>query len=339
MFLPNKRAILEMSNMFLKRVAKLLDGIPSYSYSEACKPIRARRGDPRKDVPSEFDIHNQVMHNTWGRIEFEIEPLEPMEKANRLPKAELDYRVRVKTQYRLALQAERARITQAMSLEALGLRDKTSPVQERPVQVVPADEQKTPVLQLPNPTLDTVQIQASQALALAKPPGQREFLVRESQRMLTLIGERKAHAEILKEKSVFVNFSLPVLGTLAKSPQTPKSALKWLAFHENPSIRKLVAKNRNTDLDILGILARDEDEGIRLAVAENPAVNKEFLLKLLNDDMSTVADKAKSILLEMTRSEANQNNQAALSALRDYVDHDAIAEQSDGSTNETDFQP
>jgi len=120
---------------------------------------------------------------------------------------------------------------------------------------------------------------------------------------------------------------LPVLETLAKSPQTPKSALKWLAFHESAVIRKAVAKNKNTDLEILGILARDENESIRLTVAENPMVDKEFLLKLLNDDTGTVVQKAQEILLEMTREQAIHNNQATLSALGNFVEQDEASRE------------
>ncbi len=127
---------------------------------------------------------------------------------------------------------------------------------------------------------------------------------------------------------------MPVLSTLARSPQTPKSALKWLAFHESAAIRKSVAKNLNTELEVLEVLAHDEDESIRMAVAENPKVTKEFLLKLLNDDMTIVVDKAKSLLHNMARSEANQNNLATLQALSDFVDGD---EASQSSSKDLDF--
>src|ERR1700723_2893795 len=107
-----------MSNIFIKRVAKLLDGLPTNGYSESCKPIRApatTHKNPRKQVPSEFELHTQVLQNTWGRIEFEIEPLNqtslqpkgsppvnrglPSEGTDSVRKAEPDYKVRVKTRY------------------------------------------------------------------------------------------------------------------------------------------------------------------------------------------------------------------------------------------------
>lgn len=68
-----------MSNIFIKRVSKLIDGTPVIGYSESRKPIRAPR-KTRKEVPSEFELHSQVLHNTWGRIEFEIEPLNQMRR-------------------------------------------------------------------------------------------------------------------------------------------------------------------------------------------------------------------------------------------------------------------
>ncbi len=346
-----------MTNMFLKRVAKLLDGLPVNGYSEARKPIRApsRQGPPRAKVPSEFELHSQVLQNTWGRIEFEIQPLTQQQSEKPPNKSEIDYRVRVKTKYRMAVQKQQEALKEELRDYRLaqnmpGGDNKPQPPTENPVSALDnprlTASPRAVMLQEKPASTDFKHGAAFQAeevpvdskvIPQKKEVVGKEFHCRESQRMLTLISQRKRSAEIMREKSVFVNFSLPVLSTLARSPQTPKSALKWLAFHENPTIRKAVARNKNTDLDILEILARDEEESIRLAVAENSAVDKEFLLKLLNDDMSMVVDKARNILDQMTRSEANQNNRATLKALSEFVDGDEISDNKNIEANDTDF--
>lgn len=347
-----------MSNIFIKRVAKLLDGLPTHGYSESCKPIRApvntantaARKNPRKQVQSEFELHTQVLQNTWGRIEFEIEPLnqstplnQPSTKAGEysVQKVEPDYKVRVKTRHRIPSPVP----AQPAHLKAISSQEIRTLVKEQQKQIAPqmhtkkvphfADNQVGEVKVNPPPAqekmdetppeiIDQKKVEQKTELVekfqTAKRALRKEFACRESQRMLTLISERKAQATLLQERSVFANFALPVLETLAKSPQTPKSSLKWLAFHENPAIRKAVAKNRNSDLEILALLARDENESIRETVAENPLVDKEFLLKLLNDDQGTVVKKAQEMLLELNRNQALENNRATLSALNDYVD-------------------
>ncbi len=335
-----------MSNIFIKRVAKLLDGLPTHGYSESCKPIRApvnttERKNPRKEVQSEFELHTQVLQNTWGRIEFEIEPLNQSSQVNQsspttseysVQKAEPDYKVRVRTRYRITPPPP----SQPAHLKAISSQEIRTLVKEQQKQIAPQmHTNKVPhfvdnvdnkavevkVNMLPGQEkIDQQKIELEEKYQSAKRTIRKEFACRESQRMMTLISERKAQATLLQEKSVFANFALPVLETLAKSPQTPKNSLKWLAFHENPNIRKAVAKNRNSDLEILAILARDENESIRMTVAENPLVDKEFLLKLLNDGQGTVVKKAQEMLLELSRSQALENNRATLSALNDYVD-------------------
>lgn len=333
--------------MFLKRVARLLDGMPMNGYSESCKPIRgpahhssAHHNETRQETTSEFELHNQVLQNTWGRIEFEIEPLTqrtvPEDRPN---KTEPDYRVRVKTQYKLAPQAEEPSIPHCKPLEEIPEDKYKANLPEKPDTKPQVQVQERPLNTAFKQAVLTYkeQIPTQKKFVPAVDPIRKDFHCRESQRMLTLILQRKANADLLRQKSVFVNFSLPVISTLARSPQTPKSALKWLAFHENPSIRKAVAKNKNTDLEILGILARDEEEGIRMAVAENPAVDKEFLLKLLNDDMSTVVGKAKAILEEMTRSQSNENHSDATKVPSELVDGGETNDNKKVTANETDF--
>jgi len=334
-----------MTNMFLKRVAKLLDGLPMTGYSETCKSLRGsgRNIEPRKEVPSEFELHTQVLHNTWGRIEFEIEPLtqaaveRPIKREKTPEQTEIDYRAMVK-----ALQKQSNEISMQPSVDSRTISMETrsvDPMQTPSRGRVQVQEKPTPAEMEEGKLVskEQIQVQTEKRTVPNTEQKHREFNFRESQRMLTLISQRRANAEILKQKSGFFNFSLPVLGTLARSPQTPKSALKWLAFHENPSIRKAIAKNKNTDLDILEILAHDEDEAIRLAVAENPSVNKEFLLRLLNDDMSVVVDKAKKILDQMTRLQANENNVATLDALSELVDSGETTGKNPVVTSDGDF--
>ena len=284
--------------MFMKRVEKLLDCMPVSSYSEACKPIK----EPTYSQPmlpgalSEFALHNQVLQNTWGRIEFEIEgqPIQRLLECNEIiegkkekgpAKSEYDCRLRVKTRYRMAVPEQFKERTAKQALTDDSLR-------EHPRH---------------DSGIATVRFSLAQRIEAAKAQTRKEFRCRESRRTLTLIAERKANAAMAIEKNVFINFSLSVLSTLARSQQTPQSALKWLAFHESAAIRKSVAKNLSTDLDVLEILAHDEDENVRLAVAENPQVTKEFLLRLLNDDASMIADKAKSVLHNMARDQANES--------------------------------
>jgi hypothetical protein len=347
-----------MSNIFVKRVAKMLDGLPLNGYSESAKPIRApvnARKVPRKDVPSEFELHCQVLHNTWGRIEFEIEPLNQSapadpSMADALKKNETDYKVRVRTRYRMRPPSLRI---DAPAQPVPDLLPQISAAQEQfkhnpdfkpnpdlipnlPLPSAPIPPPRTPLKALSSeearilkekqfqagymPPLAPIEkqtnfsdknaakentrqykVEIDEKHQLAKQTIRKEFACRESRRMMTLISERKAQAALLQEKSVFANFALPVLETLAKSPQTPKTSLKWLAFHENANIRKAVAMNKNADLEILAILARDENESIRWAVADNPLVDKEFLLKLLSSDSGSDVQKAQNILKEMAQ--------------------------------------
>ncbi len=218
-----------MNNIFLNRVGRLLEGLPVKGHSGASKPIR----DPvctqegRKTVPSEYELHTQVLQNTWGRIEFEIQPaLQALTerdesgaaKTNNAPvRKELDCRVRVKTRYRMAMEEQlRNKPTEECPEHFLMPNQESVTVTDKPV-VVPINpkertdrdlstseilERKSPARTKHSTCARVEKINLDEKIAKAKTQIRREFYCRESRRMLTLVSERKANAEVLKEKSV-----------------------------------------------------------------------------------------------------------------------------------------
>ena len=77
---------------------------------------------------------------------------------------------------------------------------------------------------------------------------------------------------------------------LALFPDSTPEMLDTLADSIYPSIRELVAKNKNTDVSTLLKLCNDEDPGVKLAISKRPFKEEEIpvLETLLHDPSSTV---------------------------------------------------
>jgi hypothetical protein len=71
---------------------------------------------------------------------------------------------------------------------------------------------------------------------------------------------------------------------LAKDPNTPVDVLEILAKNEEYwSVRRYVAWNPNTPVELLAELATDENEYVRRGVANNPNTPVELLRELAKD--------------------------------------------------------
>jgi len=70
---------------------------------------------------------------------------------------------------------------------------------------------------------------------------------------------------------------------VAGNPNTPVEVLIKLSTDENKDVRSSVAWNRNTPVEVLIKLASDENEDVRSSVAGNPNTPVEVLIKLSND--------------------------------------------------------
>ena len=64
---------------------------------------------------------------------------------------------------------------------------------------------------------------------------------------------------------------------LAQNPNTPLEILTLLARDENWGVRCRVALNPNTPPEILTILARDENKWVRCGVERNPNATREVV--------------------------------------------------------------
>jgi len=71
---------------------------------------------------------------------------------------------------------------------------------------------------------------------------------------------------------------------LARNPNTPVETLKVLATDESYSVRSWVARNPNTSPETLKVLATDEVYGVRSGVAQNPNTPVETLKVLATDE-------------------------------------------------------
>jgi hypothetical protein len=75
---------------------------------------------------------------------------------------------------------------------------------------------------------------------------------------------------------------------LAKNPNTPVETLKVLATDKNADVRCGVARNPNTPVEIVKILATDKDSWVRYGVAQNPNTPVETLKVLATDNYCDV---------------------------------------------------
>jgi hypothetical protein len=96
--------------------------------------------------------------------------------------------------------------------------------------------------------------------------------------------------KVLKEVNVpdVLTLSLDEKRELAKNPNTPVKTLKVLATDENSSVRYWVAQNPNTPVETLKVLATDKNADVRWRVVENPNTPVEILKVLAIDKDSSV---------------------------------------------------
>lgn len=110
--------------------------------------------------------------------------------------------------------------------------------------------------------------------------------------------------------NAFNNFSPSALQTVAKNPKSPLSTLKWLAAHYKVEVRAAVSKNPSGGHEIMSILSLDGEDQVRMSLLENPALTRDLLLRLCDDAVSVISEKAKNMLYEQTKF-AMKNNQAS----------------------------
>lgn len=96
----------------------------------------------------------------------------------------------------------------------------------------------------------------------------------------------------------------------AGSPQTAAAELEILSAHETYKIRRRVAENNNTPVNILLILAEDSHPEVRATVADHNLTPKEVLERLAADECLevryTLAENANlpmEILLKLAEDE------------------------------------
>lgn len=70
----------------------------------------------------------------------------------------------------------------------------------------------------------------------------------------------------------------------AGSPETAVEELKKLAAHELYRVRRRIAENSNTPLEVLVILAEDSHPEVRSTVAEHHLTPRDLLEKLAEDE-------------------------------------------------------
>ena len=82
--------------------------------------------------------------------------------------------------------------------------------------------------------------------------------------------------------------SVLIQSLLAEHPRTPKPIMQQLARHENPEVRKAVARSKWISPQSALILSDDEDATVREALAENHAIMPRIQAKLSTDDVPFV---------------------------------------------------
>ena len=93
--------------------------------------------------------------------------------------------------------------------------------------------------------------------------------------------------KVLKEVNT-PNLSYQEKIELAKNPNTPIETLKVLATDWNSTVRYYVAENPNTSVETLKVLATDGDWDVRFWVAKHPNTSVETLKVLATDENNTV---------------------------------------------------
>jgi len=75
---------------------------------------------------------------------------------------------------------------------------------------------------------------------------------------------------------------------VAQNKTVPLEILQLLARDEDTSVRSMVERKRAVDPPTLDLLAGDADDGVRLAVARNPATSEATLRRLVDDPYEEV---------------------------------------------------
>ncbi len=130
----------------------------------------------------------------------------------------------------------------------------------------------------------------------------------------TKVATNREASKIVHE---FANFSSAALQKVAKNPRTPISTLKLLAAHYRVEVRQALAGNENIDVDILNILLNDSVDMIREALLDNKNIAREHVLRLCDDQSPLVAEKAKNLLYNTTKSEAGKRQSMTVTANMD----------------------
>lgn len=86
---------------------------------------------------------------------------------------------------------------------------------------------------------------------------------------------------------------------VAHNKTVPIDILQILANDDEPNVRLMVAKKRKLSLDIFEKLAYDSEESVRFAIANNRSTPSHVLENLLNDKWERVVRRAKERLSEM----------------------------------------
>lgn len=102
------------------------------------------------------------------------------------------------------------------------------------------------------------------------------------------------------------NASEEALKLIASNQRTQPSTLCWLALHDSPSVRSTVALNKNILLETVWLLARDYNEAVRLAVADNQKSDRAVLYALIKDESALVARSAQNTLNLIEQAVAKQ---------------------------------
>ena len=102
-----------------------------------------------------------------------------------------------------------------------------------------------------------------------------------------LAGYAETPSKILEELGEKTQ-SVLILSLLADHPRTPKPLLQQMAKHEDPEVRKAVARSKWISPQSALILSDDEDASVRAALAENHAITPRIQAKLSNDDVPFV---------------------------------------------------
>lgn len=92
----------------------------------------------------------------------------------------------------------------------------------------------------------------------------------------------------------------PIRRRVASNPATPLDVLEWLSVDWHPPVRAAVAENPVLPESLLEKLARDSDREVRLSVAKELAIKalktRSLLEELAQDKDAEIAEKAREAL-------------------------------------------